>query len=1773
MSIKTIAREAGDTSKGFTLQKLRATSLLLSHFGSDSPVDFIAAVEYGGDVYLETKRNTFIEENKAYGSKDFSFASHEVKNTIVYFLDYWLNNSRNDAIQFAFYSTNSIAKEIIAGTIKDLGIELPEKPVLELLIAQKYEEKNLLPGVKKVILNEYHSQYSKNKAHTIEESHFATLSNFKDEEWISFLRKITWNFNQDDIDALERRVLDQILAIKIPGINVEGKERFICAQLCYDLELRQNKLKAEERFINKDYVELTFRRVYTSGIDERSYKFLFLDYDELKKNTKSQLQQFISGKYFAITGHKNAPALLHRKVALFDPSLKIKSKATETSGLMKDHKIEGLFSSFVNSEKPVFLFGELGGGKSTIVANYLISVIDTSPDTVPLFIPSSYLQDKECKDLESLSRLISNYVNNELPLKEKFFDFDTLYKTGKEAILIIDGIDELSIPRAQMLITLLKRLKESSSHLRVIATGRPLELENLVPSGWHTLVTIPLKDEEILTLFHQEAIVNGIPELEAMKDAESRLTVLKSRNELYAIATSPLVACSIWPDLTETLEGKSLGDLLYNVVLRRLNWHESDQKDLELDNFLSNYPNVIQRELLLVVLSREIYSSHSKSIPESSIVRTLSAVIPDSSDKNKIAHEASTFFRTVFLQKTTDDKYGFVSSPLLECSVAIGLAEELKTSELTTEFHAIWRILSFAMAVSRRKDEADSIRKNVSLFLQKELKWPNVNVAPIAIVLAEFRDKKLAGEFIEILKTLEYRPIRTLEQKDQLTYYSFAYCLILAEDKGFDWFFLEYLDNRIPLIHYEAKLVADILGYYFLICDLTLSKNKQVSLNSLFKPNINCTTSLCFELLPCLSLIASPELPVQQQCLLLADLLKDDTLCFKAENSLRTIAASHPDAVLNSLETVCQKTEFTENPTPAFLWLQVNKTRSLSQNVFKNLLTAATKRNVEKTIVSIEPYIKEKDLFAYLRYCIITGNSLAGHASLILFWKGETNFNLLAHGLITSIDWLSQQYSEVNDFGPFIASGKDEAIEVLIQNMPLTNHLGIPPSYWRVFLDALNKADQIYEQAFGTAVSNMRHFVLTRYPDIRISLTTLLNNKPAYKDFLKKVTTRLNRGLRNSANSILVTCFPDQEFESLHKIIAGFFESSSNNQEWQTFCLGLNYSKDTLEQIHSRLGEYVEGARTYALTLLYHHKYSLSESDITNLVAGLLGPGYFFDRATVRFSEMQSGILSQSSFSEKLIPYLSDADTKKAERAANLLLDFHSGSLTTEQRAVAWNLRIENYEQYFFDFSLNREDLLLDLAFKGAVAVSSATKKEESLLHLFFVAQENPERWKDFLLRFVTKSESFDHDLLYQVLHWMISYTRRFPDKADLFAQPLSMLLLIPGYKESARDNNVYLFLLLLADHFGLDNKTEIQNRIQARHYFVNEELLLALALRSGFIIPEKFLSSGTQNHITLFTEYRPSFLKEVTEDELELYLTETENIPAELLSKIEQVLLFGQVDSLQLDAISQKGALGSYFSILVSYCRDLAADIDRLFDIREIGGVKVYQIPTTQTHRKIITKLYRFLLRSEENLKIYIASLRNQLDDPNNKHFDEYLVELIAMNESIEFNHFERLLAQLLERPYLLKKDMAAYLSDFFANRIKDEEKEKYCAALETFLNALNNHFEKDSQDDRFNLILWLFSIALLHLGGKVTVTAKDSFLLGLRYVFLEKNSMERALNNPPTIFFRAGDIFHYTNNLFSKIKQEMIKELMKEGLESNIPEISACCRVLYALSGSAIE
>ena len=285
-----INRDASDKHKGIKLQKLRAIKLAFDTIIANPKAQFHIAIESDGDVFIYSDNRKFIEENKNYESKNFSFFSHQILNTLVYFLDFWLKDTvkKSPNVIFSFYSTNSISKEYNTEKVKNLNIELPEKPILELLNNQQWNlENNLITICKKAILEEYENQYKGKK------NNYSTLEALSNDEWESFFSQVIWNFDMPANDDLTNEVMTLIRNYAtIKNINIDSKEAFILAMLRQRLEDKQDEGDTANRYLTDESLELIFHQIANQPINKGIYKYVDFDYDIFMQNITNFTSSF-----------------------------------------------------------------------------------------------------------------------------------------------------------------------------------------------------------------------------------------------------------------------------------------------------------------------------------------------------------------------------------------------------------------------------------------------------------------------------------------------------------------------------------------------------------------------------------------------------------------------------------------------------------------------------------------------------------------------------------------------------------------------------------------------------------------------------------------------------------------------------------------------------------------------------------------------------------------------------------------------------------------------------------------------------------------------------------------------------------------------------------------------------------------------------------------------------------------------------------------------------------------------------------------------------------------------------------------------------------------------------------------------------------------------------------------------------------------------------------------------------------------------------------------
>lgn len=250
--------------RGFRLQRLRAAKTILELANDPQIIRVFVANEAGADVKVHQSTgdasSTRNEEDKNYAS-DFSINSPEIRNTLVIFLDTWLNCQRSRKIRFLFYTCANAVKERQTEQSKADNIVFPEFPVLKLM--QEKRNGEVLSIVSKVIKGEYSEQY---KDHSSEDSFKDVVKKLNDAELLTFLSLIDWKFGESNQMELEEELLKAIKGSIFFNTSHIGKEETLKDALTGLLDKHQCKTDPIARFITGTDVENTFLKISAQPI-------------------------------------------------------------------------------------------------------------------------------------------------------------------------------------------------------------------------------------------------------------------------------------------------------------------------------------------------------------------------------------------------------------------------------------------------------------------------------------------------------------------------------------------------------------------------------------------------------------------------------------------------------------------------------------------------------------------------------------------------------------------------------------------------------------------------------------------------------------------------------------------------------------------------------------------------------------------------------------------------------------------------------------------------------------------------------------------------------------------------------------------------------------------------------------------------------------------------------------------------------------------------------------------------------------------------------------------------------------------------------------------------------------------------------------------------------------------------------------------------------------------------------------------------------------------
>lgn len=1773
-----IIRDASDKHKGVKLQKLRAIKLAFDIIIGNPKAQFHIAIESQGDVFIYSDGRKFVEENKNYESKNFSFFTHQVLNTLVYFLDYWLKESvqKSSNVIFSFYSTNSISKEYNTAGTKKLGIELPERPILELLGKKEWNTENdLIEICKKALLSEYERQYKGKN------NNYSALEALAEEDWKSFFSNIIWNFEMPANEKLESEIsalIKQYALLK--KINIDGKEAFIEAMLRKRLEDKQDEDDMTSRYLTDEALELIFYQIANNEISKDIYRYVDFDYSLLIGKIKDFSSAFLKDKYFSINNRDHLPRFLHRNVKKHSPEIRIEAshlRETRPENLKRSATV-GSIHSFIDSSQPTFLFGEIGSGKSSIIAQYVID--QNEAGSLSLMVPINFAKGKITSDFASLFDCINNFINSNILIQVPHFDLDFIL-SNRSCAIVFDGLDELNYSEARNLIRHLAKLSKEYDELSIIATGRPIELQALVRfNEWNCLTTVDLTENEIFEILKNEAIASGQNEENATTDASRRLNFLKSRNELCLLAKTPLIVCLLRDFLQEGVQDETLGTLMYKILSKRLQWDEIDLKE-NYSNFFSEFPTARQRESIIAAIAEDIFLSETRQIREGKLSQIIAENIQSADSINKVLSEAELFYKNLFLQ-LNGDFYSFISQPLLEAAYSLKLSS--KMCETPFVFDTVdhnWRALSFGIAINRLKGKNKELSANIEAVL-KDLLVYDSNIPIAAILVSESKDPKLAEAFITQVSMLEFRPIRTWSEAeswgepDTYSPFAIAECIFLAGERGFQWYFDEYLDTNHPVQMFEEPQIKAILGSFLFISKFKVSAAQKAKLAGIIPYHLAARTYSCQTFIPLLAAIAPEEFDVKYRCLSLAKQLHHPLFSSRCKQLLlEEIPAGNKSEVLEALEIVIGNREESRIETLLFYLGISDDDQSAINKTILNKIIRSISQGAQQSLVDINKILPKKRLKSYLRYCALTNNEIADSAAILLhtLFK-EHDLYLTCRPLLSKTEFYQiRQHDRKKILDALLFDNPQISLDFLLSYIPRRNNNRdeIQEIYIYYLIKILDNIEGIYKHEFLYVITRLPDYpVLSRYPDIRNAFKALLGNKPQYIEFIREASQGLDSRLRFNANSISISCFPENSKSELESVIYSASNRFYDRDEWLRFCTKLNYGDALLEHLKLILDELPELSRYYALYILQHNGANLTAAQTDELLDGLTGNAYFLDIGEPFMPQNEMKRLGQdASFFPNLMTIFNGEDADKSARAADHLISYHYSRLSKFELGKAYALKCESWERELYHFHQYKRNLMMDAGFLEGLDEANKKIREntggDSLLQLYKnTVIDRKDQWIELLKKLLYNGQSGDYHTIELFYRWLLTLKKAEPDAALKIAEAAADLKTYPAIIENSKFRGFYPYLVLICIEFSTAGAEEIEDTLE--NYQCDSELAVALLHRLGRI-PEAFAAEkSASSHLTLFAKNSTVRIAKKDRYEIEKIFFD-DAVPNNLSEYLESIILFNTYSKEDLAEIERQGKIACFIYSIVKFCYNEDISYATILSAINKIGWPYYRNALTQSFRESLFIIKQKLLSSNESLGYFAAELKKGVDDSKNQISNsvvENMRELFDLQVPIENGYLQILFYELQKTPYMLSLNLMNSIFHFIVNIMEKDDRLLLGIEIDKHIKILTNTYSRRGTGAEIQPLFWMFSLISFYLQKGSNEYSVQAFLKGLESVFVQSDASEFYSGGNKVSKMKGRDLISYSSVIYDKILPEIFQSAVEKGALGGKPETRAICIML---------
>lgn len=813
---------------------------------------------------------------------------------------------------------------------------------------------------------------------------------------------------------------------------------------------------------------------------------------------------------------------------------------------------ESLQTAIARSSRTLLL-AELGAGKSTLAAQLVVHLV-RQQGVLSFFIPASKLKGYSFETVADALDALSSFIKGQIVPEWGGFHLLELLRQRTELTLVLDGLDELNPSTAKKLLERMSDVVHQWANVRVVATGRPIELIGFNYEEWQLLELPGLDEDEMFRLLQNVAISTGCSLEEARQEARTRLSVLKRRRELAAVASTPLFLRLLYPHLGEdvTLKGYTLGALLFDLLEERLiNWsHREGREPLEPE-LEKAYPTALDRLVLLGRAAKEISLAQDAVVRREALELAIQEDLKDRGQPQRLAAQGISFLvRQIMVEE--DGMISFPVQPLFECALAAYYFYRLVSGKLWEPDPNIpWRVVSLMATLARRTNRAELCREWFAGYLSRLLNEGR-NIPAAAYIVAEADDRDLASHLVKQFQSLGFRPLRVFWDDRSYSAQCLARTIQLAGDEGMLWFCEQYLDPTKPASDYIYELGGEILSYWVELHPGDISTPVKERLLAILPAHLAVGFYASKRILAPIALLFPQEFSAQQRVELYIELLWRGPLHDRARSGIfREAESGHMKEVLEALGKAARAGHESSGPA-AEIWLTLNPVALPPLDILRAAIKGGYGKRANSTVASAwstwTGNVSRDRIRALLKAWLSSEDGeLACVAACVLYEMGENDWRELAPALIRGLhDGGKVEQGEVI-LRKLIESGGEQALKWLVDQFDseaTTFDLRYHSSVWRILIGGLLHMEEPTPRWLCRAVAGMDDYILSRYPEIRQGFGDLLKGRhgAVYTGALRDQLYSIDPKVRKRTACVLATVFPDSEAKALEIALQGDYE-------------------------------------------------------------------------------------------------------------------------------------------------------------------------------------------------------------------------------------------------------------------------------------------------------------------------------------------------------------------------------------------------------------------------------------------------------------------------------------------------------------------------------------------------------------------------------------------------------------------------------------------------------